>query len=162
MPQLNFQDFGPQLFWLALTFTVLYLLLSRVALPRVGNILDERKGRIDADLAAARTLREETDKAIADYEQALAEAKARGQQIGREAREEMATIIDRQRADVDSQINAKLADAEKSITTLKATALSHTDEIATEITEDVVARLLGRQVDRKSVAGAVQEALGNS
>ena len=161
MPQLNFQDFGPQLFWLALTFTVLYLLLSRVALPRVGNILEERKGRIDADLAAARTLREQTDKAIADYEKALAEAKARGQQIGREAREEMAAIIDRQRADVDSQINAKLADAEKSITTLKATALSHTDEIATEITEDLIARLLGRKVDRKSVAGAVQEALGN-
>lgn len=161
MPQLNFLDFGPQLFWLALTFIVLYLLLSRVALPRVGNILDERKGRIEADLGAARTLREETDKAIADYETALADAKARGQQIGRKAREEMSAEIDRQRAEVDRQINEKLADAEKSISTLKASALSHTDEIATELTEDLVARLLGRKVDRNSVAGAVQEALGN-
>lgn len=161
MPQLNFLDFGPQLFWLALTFVVLYLLMSRVALPRVGNILGERKGRIEADLAAARTLREETDKAIADYEKALADAKARAQQIGREAREEMAAEIERQRAEVDRQINEKLADAEKSINALKASALGHTDEIATELTEDLVARLLGRQVDRNSVAGAVQEALGN-
>ena len=161
MPQLNFQDFGPQLFWLALSFITLYLLLSRVALPRVGNILDERKGRIEADLGAARTLREETDKAIADYEKALADAKGRAQQIGRKAREEMTTEVDRQRAEVDRQISEKLADAEKSISTLKASALSHTDEIATELTEDLVARLLGRKVDRNSVAGAVQEALGN-
>jgi F-type H+-transporting ATPase subunit b len=161
MPQLNFLDFAPQLFWLAVSFIVLYLLLSRVALPRVGNILEERKARIEADLGAARTLREETDKAIADYEKALADAKARAQQIGRKSREEMTAEIDRQRAEVDSQINAKLADAEKSISTLKASALSHTDEIATELTEDLVARLLGRKVDRNSVAGAVQEALGN-
>jgi F-type H+-transporting ATPase subunit b len=161
MPQLNFLDFGPQLFWLALTFIALYLLLSRVALPRVGNILDERKGRIEADFAAARTLREETDKAIADYEKALADAKARAQQIGRKAREEMAAEIEGQRAEVDRQISERLTDAEKSINTLKASALSHTDEIATELTEDLVARLLGRKVDRNSVAGAVQEALGN-
>lgn len=161
MPQLNFQDFGPQLFWLALTFVILYLLMSRLALPRVGNILDERQRRIDADLAAARTLREETDKAIADYEKALADAKARAQQIGREAREEMAAEMGRQRTEVDRQINEKMADAEKSITALKVSALSHTDEIATELTEDLVARLLGRRVDRNSVAGAVQEALGN-
>lgn len=160
MPQLNFQDFGPQIFWLALTFIILYLLMSRVAMPRIGNILDERNGRIEADLAAARTLREETDKAIADYEKALAEARARAQQIGREAREEMAAEVNRQRADVDRQINEKMADAEKSITTLKTSALGHTDEIATELTEDLVARLLGRKVDRDSVAGAVQEALG--
>lgn len=161
MPQLNFQDFGPQLFWLALTFVILYLLMSRLALPRVGNILDERQRRIDADLAAARTLREETDKAIADYEKALADAKARAQQIGREAREEMAAEMGRQHTEVDRQINEKMADAEKSITALKVSALSHTDEIATELTEDLVARLLGRRVDRNSVAGAVQEALGN-
>ncbi|MBX2805953.1 MAG: F0F1 ATP synthase subunit B' [Hyphomicrobiales bacterium] len=161
MPQLNFLDFAPQLFWLGLTFVVLYLLMSRVALPRVGNILDERQARIDADLAAARTLREETDKAITDYEKALADAKARAQQIVREAREEMGAEIDRQRAEVDSRINAKMVDAEKSITALKASALSHTDEIATELAEELVAHLLGKQVDRSSVAGAVQEALGN-
>ncbi len=160
MPQLNFQDFAPQLFWLALTFVALYLIMSRVALPRVGNILEERRGRIESDLAAARKLREETDKAIADYEKALADAKARAQQIGRQAREEMATDIERRRADVDRQIADKMADAEKSITTLKASALSHTDEIAKEIAEVLVARLLGKSVDRAVLDEAVQQALG--
>jgi F-type H+-transporting ATPase subunit b len=161
MPQFNLHDFAPQIFWLAVTFVTLYLLMSRLAMPRVSNILDERKGRIEADLAAAQTLRQETDKAIADYEKELAEAKGRAQQIGREAREEMAAEMDRQRADVDRQINEKMADAEKSITTLKASALGHTDEIATELAEDLVARLLGRQVDRETLVGAVQQALGN-
>lgn len=160
MPQFNLYDFAPQIFWLALTFVTLYLLMSRLAMPRVSNILDERKGRIEADLAAAQTLRQETDKAIADYEKELAEAKGRAQQIGREAREEMAAEMDSQRADVDRQINEKMAGAEKSITALKASALGHTDEIATELAEDLVARLLGRQVDRETLVGAVQQALG--
>lgn len=161
MPQLKFDDFGPQLFWLALTFAVLYLILSRIALPRVGNILEERRGRIEADLASARTLREETDKAIADYEKAIAEAKARAQGIGHQTREEMTAEINRQRADVDRQIEQKMADAEKSIKAVKDTALGHTDEIATELTEEVVARLIGKPVDRETLVGAVQQALGN-
>ncbi len=161
MPQLNFQDFAPQLFWLALTFVALYLIMSRVAIPRVSTVLENRSNRIAADLATAAQLRDETDQAIADYEKALADARARAQQIGREAREKMSAEVERQRAEVDSQINEKMADAEKSINALKASALSHTDEIATEITEDLVARLLGRQVDRESLVGAVQQALGN-
>lgn len=161
MPQLNFQDFAPQLFWLALTFVALYLIMSRVAIPRVSTVLENRSNRIAADLATAAQLRDETDQAIADYEKALADARARAQQIGREAREEMSAEVERQRAEVDRQINEKMADAEKSINALKASALSHTDEIATEITEDLVARLLGRQVDRESLVGAVQQALGN-
>lgn len=161
MPQLNFLDFAPQLFWLAVTFALLYLIMSRVALPGVGKILDERQSRIDEDLNAAKKLREDTDKAIQDYEQALAEAKARAQEIGRKAREDMAADIEKQRAEVDSQIETKMADAEESIKSMKASALSHTDEIATEITEALVARLLGKSVDRSALSGAVKEALGN-
>jgi F-type H+-transporting ATPase subunit b len=160
MPQLIFQDYAPQLFWLAISFIALYLIMSRVALPRVGNILDERQGRIDADFTAARKLREETDLAIEHYEKALSDAKARAQQIGREAREAMAADIESQRADVDRQIADQMASAEKSIKALKASALSHTDEIATEVTEALVARLLGKSVDRSSLVGAVKEALG--
>lgn len=160
MPQLNVQDFAPQLFWLALTFFVLYMILSRVALPRVGNILEERSTRIEADLAAARKLREDTDKAIEDYEKALADARARAQQIGRETRDEIAADIEKRRAETDRQIAEKMAEAEKSITGLKNSALSHTDEIATEVTKDLVARLLGNEVDSSTLDGAVRQALG--
>ncbi len=160
MPQLNFQDFAPQLFWLAVSFVVLYLIMSRIALPRVGSILEERSNRISADFAAAAKLREDTEKAIADYEKALADAKARAQQIAREAREKMTADIEQERATVDRQISEKMADAEERITSLKESALSHVDEIAVETTEALIARLLGKPVDRSEIQGAVKEALG--
>ena len=160
MPQLNFQDFAPQLFWLAISFVLLYFLMSRVALPRVGTILEERRNRIAADLAAATQLREETEQALADYEKALADAKASAQKIARQSREEMNANIERERAAVDAQMAEKMADAEKSITALKESALGHIEEIAAETADALIARLLSKQVKRSDIQSAVKEALG--
>jgi F-type H+-transporting ATPase subunit b len=160
MPQLNINDFAPQLVWLAISFVLLYLIMSRLALPRVGQVLAERRRRIESDLAAAARLRDDTAKAIADYERALAEAKARGQAIAAQARDEMTRDIERQRAEADSTLSAKSADAEIRINTVKEAALSHVGEIATETAEALVVRLLGRSVDRSELQGAVNEALG--
>lgn len=160
MPQLNINDFAPQLIWLAISFVVLYLIMSRLALPRVGQILEERANRIAGDLAAAAKLREDTEKAIADYEQALADAKARAQGIARQARDEMTRDIERQRAEVDHTIAAQTSDAEKRINTMKEAALSHVGEIATDTAEALLARLLGKTVPRSELQGAVNEALG--
>jgi len=160
MPQLDIQDFAPQIVWLVLTFIGLYFIMSRVALPRVGTILEERRSRISADLAAAAQLREETDKAIQDYEKALADAKSRAQEIGRQAREEIAADIERERAKVDETINQKLADAEKRITEMKEAAIAHVEEIATETADALVARILSKQPKRSELQSAVKEALG--
>jgi F-type H+-transporting ATPase subunit b len=160
MPQLNFQDFAPQLFWLAVSFVLLYFLMARVALPRVGTILEERRNRIAADFAAAAQLREETAQALADYEQAHADAKASAQKIARESREEMNANIERERAAVDAQIAEQMADAEKSVTALKVSALGHIEEIAIETTDALIARLLSTQVERSELQSAVKEALG--
>ena len=67
-PPLNFEDFSPQIIWLALTFAVLYLLLSRLVLPRIGEVIDDRKDRIRRDLQAAERLKDETDAALKGYE----------------------------------------------------------------------------------------------
>jgi F-type H+-transporting ATPase subunit b len=160
MPQLNVQDFAPQLFWLALTFILLYLIMSRIALPRVGQVLEQRSNRIATDLATAAQLREDTEKAIADYERALAEARAGAHQIARKAREEMNADIERERSGVDRQISEKLAGAEKHINALKESALGHIEQIATETAEAIVARLLGKSVKKSDLQGAVKEALG--
>jgi F-type H+-transporting ATPase subunit b len=160
MPQLNINDFAPQLIWLAISFVLLYLIMSRLALPRVGQILEERSSRIAGDLAAAAKLREDTEKAIADYEQALADAKARAQAIAREARDEMTRDLERRRAEVDQTIAAQTADAEKRINTMKEAALTHVGEIATDTAEALLARLLGKTVNRSELQGAVNEALG--
>ena len=160
MPQLNINDFAPQLIWLAISFVLLYLIMSRLALPRVGQILEERSSRIAGDLATAAKLRGDTEKAIADYEQALADAKARAQAIARQARDEMTRDVERQRAEVDQTIAAQGADAEKRINLMKEAALSHVGEIATDTAEALVARLLGKTVARSELQGAVNEALG--
>ena len=160
MPQLNINDFAPQLIWLAISFVLLYLIMSRLALPRVGQILEERSSRIAGDLAAAAKLREDTEKAITDYEQALADAKARAQAIARQARDEMTRDIERQRAELDQTIAAQTAAAEKRINAMKEAALSHVGEIATDTAEALIARLLGKTVPRSELRGAVNEALG--
>jgi len=160
MPQLNINDFAPQLIWLAISFVLLYLIMSRLALPRVGQILQERASRITSDLAAAARLREDTAKAIAEYEQALADAKARAQTIARQARDEMTRDIEGQRAEVDQTIALQMADAEKRINAMKEAALSHVGEIATDTAEALLARLLGKTVNRLELQSAVNEALG--
>ena len=160
MHQLNINDFAPQLIWLAISFVLLYLIMSRLALPRVGQILEERSSRIAGDLATAAKLREDTEKAIAEYEQALADAKARAQGIARQARDEMTRDIERQRAEVDQTIAVQTTDAEKRINTMKDAALTHVGEIATDTAEALVARLLGKTVNRSELQGAVNEALG--
>ena len=160
MPQLDINDFAPQLVWLAISFVLLYLIMSRLALPRVGQVLAERRSRIEGDLAAAAKLRDDTAKAIADYERALADAKARGQAIAAQARDEMTRDIERLRAEADSTLSVKNADAEIRINTVKEAALSHVGEIATDTAEALIARLLGRSVGRSELQGAVNEALG--
>src|SRR5262245_17836709 len=115
MPQLNFADFPPQLIWLAITFVVLYLLMSRVALPRVATVLDRRAAHIATDLEKAEKRRAEAEEALAAYQQTLAEARAGAQGAVRTAADEMA----RQQAARDAELAASLAqrtrDAEAAI-----------------------------------------------
>jgi F-type H+-transporting ATPase subunit b len=159
-PWLEPVTFAPQVIWLAIFFIALYLILSRIALPRVGAVLDQRASRLSDDLAEAARLRDDTAAAIASYEQALVAAKARGHAIAAKNREEIAEDLIRQRHEADEQIGAKLADAEMRIHVLKNEASVQIGEIATETAHAVVARLLGATVDKAELQGAVNEALG--
>jgi F-type H+-transporting ATPase subunit b len=160
MPQLNIGDFAPQLVWLAISFVLLYFLMSRLALPEIGKVLDDRKGRIATDLAEAAKLRDATEAALASYEQALAAARGRAQGIARAAREEMNGEIEKQRAQIDAQINSRMGDAEQRITTLKEAAVGHISEIATETAEALVARFTGKPASRAELMSTVNEVLG--
>src|SRR3990172_12154868 len=102
--------FVPQLVWLALTFGLLYLLLKRFALPRVGEVIEERRDRIQRDLEKAEKLKAETEQALATYEAALAEARAKGNAIAKTMREELSAEVEKERAAVDARIAQNLAD----------------------------------------------------
>jgi F-type H+-transporting ATPase subunit b len=155
LPQLNPNDFAPQLIWLAVTFGLLYLILSRVALPRVAEVLDERKARIASDLEAAAKLKAETDRALADYEKALADARGKASGIAKDMRQKLASETDAERAKVEKQLAAKLQDAEASITAMKTKALASVNDIAAETAAAIVGKIIGQNVDAAEVRAAL-------
>jgi len=156
-PPFDPATFASQLLWLAITFGALYLLMSRIALPRIGGILENRKSIIDADLAAADASRQQTDAAIAAYEAALAAAKAKAQGIANESREAIQADLAAKRSAVEADLTAKVSAAEARIMATKTEALTHVDEIATETAQTVVTQLVG-DVSADSVRAAVAKA----
>lgn len=147
MPQLCFDWFPNQIFWLLITLVVIYLLLSRVALPRIGGILAERAGTITNDLAAAEDLKAKAVEAEAAYNKALAEARAQAQQIAADARAEIQSGLDDAIAKADAEIAAKAAESEKAIAEIRAGALESVQAVASETAAELVTALGGTADD---------------
>lgn len=158
MPQLNPLDWAPQLIWLVITFGILYLLMKRVALPKIGTVIEMRQGRIAGDLEAADKLRRETQEAIAAYEQALAEAKARAHGIAQEARNKLKDEVAAERAALERDLAAKSAEAEARILEAKVSALKDVNAVASETAAEIVRRLIGIAPAKPEVDFAVAAA----
>ena len=158
MPQLDTSTWLPQLFWLAVTFCALYFIVSSMVIPRTGGAIARRKSTIEGDLAAAGKLKSETDKAIASYEAALADARSRAQGIAAENRNRLTAEIDAERARLDATLGARTADAEKQIGTAKAKALAEVRGVATDIAASIVSKLTGADVAKSAVDAAVAQA----
>ncbi|MBP7063949.1 F0F1 ATP synthase subunit B' [Ferrovibrio sp.] len=143
MPQLDTATFLPQLVWLAITFAVLYVLMAKVALPRVAGVMDERKRRLDHDLEEAARLKRETETAIAEYEAALAAARAKAQGIGGEMRARLAADAAAERAKIDAELVSATKAAETRILASKDAALAQLSGVADATARDIVAKLTG-------------------
>lgn len=155
LPQLNSADFAPQLIWLAVIFCLLYLVMSKLVVPRVGSVLEERADRIAKDLAAAQRLKSETETALANYEKAMADAKSRAQKIAQENRDALNAEIGKERAAIESRINAQAVEAEKRIAAAKARAMGSVNEIAGDTARAVVSQLIGQDVSAADAAQAL-------
>jgi len=158
-PPFQQDTFASQLVWLALIFALLYLLMSKVALPRVGGIMAARQQTVDDDLAEARRLKEKSDEAIAAYEKALADARTRAQALANETRKTFAAEAEAARKALDATLNARIADAEKTIAATRAAAMANVNEIATTTAAAIVERLIGSVPARDMVDRAVADAL---
>jgi F-type H+-transporting ATPase subunit b len=159
-PPFDKQTFPSQLLWLTVTFVTLYLLMSKIALPRIGSILEQRTQRIGSDINEARRLKGESDAAIAAYEKALADARARAQALVSDARQRQAAEAEAARKALDAELNARIAEAERGIAQAKAAAMVNVRGIATEAAAAIVERLIGiAPPSRDLVAAAVAEAL---
>lgn len=156
MPQLDVHDFAPQLVWLVITFSVLYFIMARMALPRIGAVIEQRRDRIASDLDQAEQLKRKTEEAIAAYEQALAEARAKAHAIAVEARDRLTAEMDRERAEADRKLAAKTAEAEQRIQAAKVAALANVREIASESAAAIVERLIGEKPSQAEIASALK------
>ncbi len=156
-PPFDTSTFAGQIFWLVITFGLLYWLMSKVALPRVSEILEQRKARIESDLAQASQTQADADAAAAAYEKTLSDARASAQASAKDMREKIAAETEAQRVKLEGELNVKLADAEKRIAQTKATAMGNVSSIAEEVTGNIVQQLTGKAPD----AAAVKSALAN-
>ena len=158
-PPFQVETFASQLLWFAVCFVVLYLLMSRIALPRVGGILEDRRRRIEEDLNGAQRLRDESDAELAAYEKALADARTRAQAIANETREKLNAEAERARKALENELHAKLAEAEKAIAAAKQAALTNVRGIAVEAAAAIVERLLGSAPPAAAVELVIDDVL---
>lgn len=158
MPQLCADWMPNQIFWLLVTLVVIFLVLSRIALPRIGAVLAERRGTITNDLAAAEDLKQKAIEAEKAYNDALASAKAEANKIVAEARAEIQKELDAATAKADVEISAKAAESESRIAEIRAGAVDAISEVAKDTAKEIVAAL-GGKADARSVTAAVSARL---
>ena len=158
-PPFDSSNFPSQLVWLAIAFVALYLIVSRIALPRVGSVIDARQNAIEGDLAEAQKLKDESESALRAYESDLAEARSRAQTIGVENREKLNAAAEAERKGLEERLAAKLADAEKTIAATRTAAMSNVRGIAADAASAIVQRLTGQVPEGKTVRAAVKASL---
>ena len=155
MPQLDVTTWPSQLFWLAVTFLTLYMVISRLVIPRTGGLIEKRKSTIAGDLAKARTLKTEVDATVKSYEAALAESRAKANAIAQDNRNRLNAEIDAERAKLDTALGAKISSAEKQIAASKSKALADVASAAADVAANIVSELVGAKVTKADAADAV-------
>jgi len=160
MPQLKFQDFPPQLIWLAIVFISLYLLMSRWLIPSIGSVVDARRGRVEGDIADAKRLKDETVQAISDYEKALSDARSKAGALAKDEQDRLKADIEAERGKVEAQLSGRLADAEAQIKSARDTAMGQVHGIAGETVQTIVQELLGIKVESHEALAHVARAQG--
>jgi F-type H+-transporting ATPase subunit b len=158
-PPFQKDTFPSQLVSLLIAFAALYMIVKRIALPRVGSLLDARHDAIEGDLAEAQKLKEASGAALKAYETELAAARSRAQAIGNETREKLNAASEAERKKLEQRLSLKLAEAEKTIAATRQSAMSNVRGIAADAASAIVQRLTGVVPDGKSVDSAVDASL---
>ena len=159
MPQLDVATFPTQLFWLLVSFAVLYALTATVGMPRVRKAIEARQNRIEDDLDKARQMKAEAEAVIAAYERALTEARQQAQQTLKETTDRLnAEAAQRQRQTAE-QLAGETAAAERRIADAKTAALANVREVAFEVALAAATKLTGAKIDAGQAAAAIEQAM---
>lgn len=157
MPQLDPSSFGSQLFWLAVCFGLMFMLMAFVALPRIGKTLAARQDQLDGDLAEAEKLREQAEAALLAYEEALAEARSKALNVAQEMRAEIQAETDRQKAELDAKLAASAAEADARMASARAAALDGLKDAAQDIVGEVMQSVGVSPADNDAIGKAIAE-----
>lgn len=159
MPQLDISTFPSQLFWLAVIFVVLYLLMARLALPRVGAMIAQRKARIEADLERAQQMKAEADAVMAAYQRTLAEARAQAQATVAAAVERFNAEAAEGQRKAGEKLAAETSAAEGRIAEAKTQALANLRTVAIDVARATARKLTGTDIDDARAAAAVDRVM---
>jgi F-type H+-transporting ATPase subunit b len=159
MPQLEFADFPPQLIWLAITFVVLLILMSKVALPRVAGAIEQRDARIKGDLDRAERVKIDADAALAAYQKTMADARAKAQGELRQAQAAAAAETAQRESAFAQQLAQRTKAAEDSIAAAKARAVADLRGVGAEVTGNVLRKVAGLTPPTAQIQAAVDAAM---
>jgi F-type H+-transporting ATPase subunit b len=158
-PPFNKETFASQLVWFAVFFIALYVLIGRFAIPQIGGIIEARRGKVEGDLAEANRLKDQSDAALKAYEKSLADARGRSQALANETRDKLHAQSEVRRKALESELNVKLAAAEKTIAATKTSAMANVRGIAIDTASVIVERLIGKPPAGSAVEAAVDDVL---
>lgn len=159
MPQLDISTFASQIFWLAITFGVLYWVLSTTLLPRVGEVIAARAERIQGDLARAQVMKKETDELIASYEAKLGEARRKANEMERAVEADAAKTAAERQARQSAELADQIKSAESRIAAARAQAMSNLRDVAGEVARAAAERLVGQSIGADAARAAVDGAI---
>lgn len=154
-PPFNSANFPSLFIWLVISFGLLYLMMSRIGLPRVANILEARHNKMNADIMAAHAKRKEADQAAAGYQKTLADARTNAQALAQETHNRLAAEAEAKRHALETELAARLAAAEKQIEETKAKAMSNVTQIAQETAAAILEHITGKPADSTAIADAI-------
>jgi len=155
MPQLDFATFPNQIFWLVVSIVVLYFIVAKVALPRIGSVIEDRYNAVANDIEQAAEFKRKAEEAEAAYNAALTEARAQAMRIAGEAKAEIKADVDVAIAKADAEIAAKSAESAVRIDEIRASALKSIEEVAGVAANDIVAAIMPTASDEKALKAAV-------
>ena len=157
MPQLNPEFWVSQIFWLIITFGILYIVLSKFILPKISSNLELRKSQIQENIETAEKQREISEVKLKEYDEIILKSKLEAKNIFKNAREKVIKDINLKKETLDKQIDEEISNAEEEIKTLKRDATDKINKIAIETSSDLLKKLIGTEINNSSISAIVDD-----
>ena len=157
MPQLNPEFWVSQIFWLTIIFGSLYILLSKLILPKISNNLEARKSQIAENIEAAEEQRKESDQKLKDYEKIINYAKIEAKNIFNQTREKILRDINNKKESLEKEIDEEINKAEKEILDFKKKSPEKINKIAIETSADLIKQIIGAEVNNSNISAIVED-----